>query len=98
MPWRLVMPHSTEVQAMCFRRWSAGGSGKKRSKPSGVESASFGSALAFPCRDGYREPIQKNPQSTAMTHRVIGIRKSKDRLAPELGAGKATWGLVMVCP
>src|SRR5262249_39115891 len=35
------------------------------------------------------------PQRTAMTQRVIGIRKSNARLADALGAGNTTWGLVM---
>ncbi len=65
--------------AMCRRCWSAGGSGKNRSKPSGVESASFGSALALPCSDGYREPIQNIPQRTAISAAVMRMRKSKRR-------------------
>ena len=52
IPCLLVTPHSAATQRMRLNFSSARGSGKWPSNPSGVESASSGSAPALLCRDG----------------------------------------------
>ncbi len=52
IPCLLVTAHSIAVQSTRLNFSSGPGSGKWLSKPSGVDSASSGSAPALPCREG----------------------------------------------
>ncbi len=81
IPCLFVTPHSAATQRTRLNFWSARGSGKWPSNPSGVDSASSGSAPALLCSDGYREPSQKMAQMVAITAPMMTMRASRRRAA-----------------